>query len=95
MQIDDKMMSYLEDLAFFTLSDGEKSYLAEDLQKIMNGIEPLVRLNTDGVDECSHPFDSVNVFRNDEVYPFIDRELILKNAPVKNNEYFIAPKTVE
>ena len=95
MQIDDKLISYLEDLSCFTLPDGEKSRLAEDLQKIMNGIDRINELNTDGVNEYSHPFDNVNVFRDDEARPFINRELILKNAPVKNDEYFIAPKTVE
>ena len=95
MQIDDKLITYLEDSSCLTLSADEKSQIAEDLQKIIDGISRIFELNTDGVPECIHPFDNANVFRNDEVYPSFNRELILKNAPVKNEEFFISPKTVE
>jgi Asp-tRNA(Asn)/Glu-tRNA(Gln) amidotransferase C subunit len=37
----------------------------------------------------------VNDFRDDIALPSYDRALILENAPVKNDETFIAPKTVE
>ena len=95
MKIDDALLSYLEDLSFITLSDEEKKLMARDLEKILHNIEGLSSLNTEGVPECIQAFDKVNIFRNDEVRPFIDRELILKNAPVRNDEMFIAPKTVE
>jgi aspartyl/glutamyl-tRNA(Asn/Gln) amidotransferase C subunit len=95
MQIDDELISYLEDLSCLTLSDGEKTRLKGDLQEILDYMARLGELNTEGVSERSHPFDNVNVFRDDEVRPSFDRELILKNAAVKNDEMFIAPKTVE
>jgi aspartyl-tRNA(Asn)/glutamyl-tRNA(Gln) amidotransferase subunit C len=95
MQIDDKLISYLEDLSYLTLSGDEKKRLSGDLEKILNGFNRLNELNTEGVQEYTHPFDNVNIFRNDEVRPSFDSELILKNAPVKNDECFIAPKTVE
>jgi aspartyl-tRNA(Asn)/glutamyl-tRNA(Gln) amidotransferase subunit C len=95
MQIDSKLISYLEDLSCLALSDIEKNRLTEDLQKILNIIAPISGLNTDGVPECSHPLNNVNIFRNDEIEPSFDRELILKNAPARNEEMFIAPKTME
>lgn len=95
MQIDDKLISYLEELSCLSLSDDEKTRITSDLQKMLNGVSVLNGLNTDGVPERSYPFDDANVFRNDEVQPSFDRELILKNAPVRNDEFFIAPKTME
>ena len=97
MQIDDNLILYLEDLSNLALSDDEKRQFTEDLQKILNCIDRLGKLNTDGIPECTHPrdYDNSNVLRDDEVHPSFDRELILKNAPLKNDEYFIAPKTVE
>ena len=95
MQIDDNLISYLEDLSCLTLTVGEKSRLTGDLQKILDYIERLSELDTTGISERSHPFDNVNAFRDDEARPSYDRELILKNAPVKNGEMIIAPKTVE
>ncbi|MCL2765434.1 MAG: Asp-tRNA(Asn)/Glu-tRNA(Gln) amidotransferase subunit GatC [Treponema sp.] len=95
MQIDDKLISCLEDLSCLALSEDEKKHIAKDLQTILDGISKIGELNTGGVPECSHPFDNVNVFRDDIALPSSDRELILKNAPLKNDEMFIAPKTVE
>jgi len=95
MQIDDKLINYLESLSCLALSDEEKRRLSGDLKKILNYMERLGELNTDGVPERSHPFDNVNAFRHDEVYDSFDRELILKNAPVRDDKMFIAPKTVE
>ncbi|MCL2802201.1 MAG: Asp-tRNA(Asn)/Glu-tRNA(Gln) amidotransferase subunit GatC [Treponema sp.] len=94
MQVDDKLISYLEELSCFSLCDSEKTRLANDLQKIINGVSKLLELNTDRM-PAEVPYNNVNIFREDEVLPSFDRELILKNAPVKNDEYFIAPKTVE
>ena len=95
MQIDDKLLAYLEDLSCLTLSDDEKTRLKKDLREILDYMARLGELDTNGVLERSHPFDAVNAFRDDEVRPSFDRALILQNAPVKNDEFFIAPKTVE
>ena len=95
MHIDDTLISYLEDLSCLTLSDDEKSRLAGDLQKILDYIDRLSELDTGGVQERSHPFDNVNAFRDDVVRPSFDREMVLKNAPCKNDEMFIAPRTVD
>ena len=95
MQIDDKLISYLEELSCLTLSHDEKTRLAGDLEKILGHMARLGELNTGDVNERSHPFDNVNAFRDDEGRVSFNRELILKNAPVKNGEMFIAPKAVE
>jgi aspartyl/glutamyl-tRNA(Asn/Gln) amidotransferase C subunit len=94
MQIDDKLLAYLVDLSCLTLSDNEKAKLTHDLQEILDYMARLGELNTDGVVERSHPFDNINVFRDDEARPSFDRELILRNAPARNDKMIIAPKTV-
>jgi len=95
MQIDDKLLAYLEDLSCLTLSENEKTKLTHDLQEILDYMARLSELNTEGVVERSHPFDNVNVFRDDEIKSSVNRELILHNAPMKNDEFIVAPKTVE
>ena len=94
MRIDDKLITYLEELSCLTLSDSEKSRLSGDLQKILDYMARLGELDTTGVSERSHPFDNVNAFRDDEARPSFDRELILKNALVKNDEMIIAPGVI-
>ena len=95
MQIDNPLITYLEDLSCLILSPDEKYRLTVDLEKILNDMERLGEVDTVGVSESSHPFDHVNAFRNDDVHASLGRKLVLKNAPRKNDEMFLAPKTVE
>jgi len=95
MHIDNDLIAYLEDLSCLTLSDEEKNRLSGDLQEILDYMARLGELDTNGVSERSHPFDNVNAFRDDQARSSCDRALILRNAPVKNDECIIAPKTVE
>ena len=95
MLVNDELIEYLEDLSYLRLSTDEKSRITGEMQEMLNCIAALAELNTEGVAECSNPLDNVNVFRDDQVRPSFDRELILLNAPVKNKEMFIAPKTVD
>ena len=100
MQIDSKLISYLEDLSCITLLDGEKSRLTGELQKILEYMARLGELNTGGISERSHPWDccvsrkNPDAFRDDDVKLSFPRELILKNAPVKNDETIIAPGAI-
>jgi aspartyl-tRNA(Asn)/glutamyl-tRNA(Gln) amidotransferase subunit C len=95
MQIDDKLITHLEDISSLVLSDDEKINMKENLQKIIDSIIHITGLNTDDVPESIQPFNHVNVLRDDEVLPSYKRELILQNAMIKNNEMFIAPKAIE
>ena len=95
MQVDDNLISSLEELSCLTLSDSDKGRLTADLKPILDCMIRVSEVNTDGVPECVSPLDNVNIFRDDKALLSYDRELILKNAPVKNNEFFIAPKTVD
>ena len=95
MKIDDKMISYLEDLSNFTLSEPEKTKLKGDLTKIIESFECIKKVDAKGVSQSIHPFDEVNNLREDVVIPSMDRELLLKNAPKRDEAAFVAPKTVE
>ena len=95
MTIDDKLITYLENLSCIKLTDEERRRMPGDLSKILGYIAHLGELDTENVRELSHSFDNVNVFRDDIVKASFDRELILKNAPSRTDEMFVAPKTVE
>ena len=95
MQIDDKLIEYLEDLCFLALSDDEKRHLAKDLRETLAGMAVLTELNAENIEACSLPFSNTNAFREDEVTASFDRNLILQNAPEKTDDMFIAPRTVE
>ncbi len=92
MLIDEKLIAYLEDLSYLYLTDNEKIRIAGDMEKILEGMARLSELGTDDIPvkpQC------INELRKDTVTPSFDRNLILRNAPEKNNEMFISPKVQE
>lgn len=95
MVIDDKLIGYIEDLSRLRLTEEQKVKSAEELTKILAYIEKLNELDTTGVEAISHPFPFTNNFREDQVKPSLDRELVIKNAPVKKDGCFEVPKTFE
>jgi len=95
MNINEAQISNLEEVSFLFLSAEEKSRMLEDFRCIGCIAAPLGKIDTEGIPECVSPIENVNIFRNDEIFPSLDTALILKNAAVKNDEMFIAPKTME
>ena len=93
--ISDETMEYVGILAKLELKDEEKESARQDMQKMLDYVEKLDELDTDGVEPLSHIFGDENVFREDEVTNGDDRDAMLANAPeVKEGQYKV-PKTVE
>ena len=95
MEINDKLVSYVAELAHLKLDDDQRAQAAADLARMIGYVDQLSELDTDGVEPMSHAFPVVNVFREDEVKPSMERELILKNAPKQKEGCFRVPNTVE
>ena len=95
MEINDKLVSYVAELAHLKLDDDQRAQAAADLARMIGYVDQLSELDTDGVEPMSHAFPVVNVFREDEVMPSMEPELISKNAPKQKEGCFLVPKTVE
>lgn len=95
MTIDNTLITYLEDLARIALTEEEREKCAKDLADILNYMDTLNALDTQGIAPLSHAFPVTNVFRDDVEEPSADRELLLRNAPRQKDGCFRVPKTVE
>ena len=95
MLIDEKLINYLEDLSFITLSGEERGRISADLESIISGMELLSTLDTSGVPEHVLSLNSKTALRKDKVISSFPRDEILKNAPKANGETFVVPKAVE
>lgn len=93
--IDDEIIEYVGILAKLDLSDAEKEAAKKDMSRMLDYIDKLNELDTEGVEPMSHVFPLHNVFREDAVTNGDDRENILKNAPESKDGAFKVPKTVE
>lgn len=91
--ITDETIEYVGILAKLELSAEEKEQAKKDLAEMLDYIDQLGELDTDGVEPMSHVFPVSNVFREDVVTNGDDRENILKNAPEEKDGMFLVPNT--
>lgn len=94
-KIDDETIEYVGILAKLELGEAEKEAAKKDMGRMLDYIDKLNELDTDGVEPMSHVFPVYNVFREDVVKNGDDRDSILKNAPERKDGAFKVPKTVE
>jgi len=94
MKINKSLISRLETLAKLKLSDSEKEELASDLTNILNMVEKLQEVDTDGVEPLVYMNDEVNKLRPDQVKNMVTQVEALKNAPDSDGTYFKTPKVI-
>lgn len=76
--IDDETIENVCILAKLSLSDEAKEKAKEDMQKMLDYVEKLDELDTDGVEPLSHIFGDQNVFREDVVQTGITKKQCLQ-----------------
>ena len=92
--IDDETIENVCILAKLSLSDEAKEKAKEDMQKMLDYVEKLDELDTDGVEPLSHIFGDKNVFRDDVVTNGDNKEAMLMNAPKAKEGQYQVPKTI-
>lgn len=94
-RISDETIEYVGILAKLELSDEEKEAAKKDMAGMLDYIDKLNELDTEGVEPVSHIFPVRNVFREDVVVNGDDSANMLKNAPQVKDNGFMVPRTVE
>lgn len=93
--ISDETIEYVGILSKLELSGEEKEQAKKDMGSMLDYIDKLGELDTEGVEPMSHVFPVKNVFREDIVTNGDMREDILKNAPGEKDGMFVVPRTFE
>ena len=93
--ISDETIEYVGILAKLELSDEEKEQAKKDMGRMLDYIDKLGELDTDGVEPMSHVFPIQNVFREDIVTNTNTREELLSNAPEQKDGMYMVPRTFE
>lgn len=93
--ISDETIEYVGILAKLELTGEEKEQAKKDMGSMLDYIDKLGELDTEGVEPMSHVFPVKNVFREDVVTNGDTREEILKNAPGEKDGMFTVPRTFE
>ncbi|MDO8734220.1 MAG: Asp-tRNA(Asn)/Glu-tRNA(Gln) amidotransferase subunit GatC [Elusimicrobiota bacterium] len=95
MKITIKDVEYVAKLARLSLTVDEKKEFAGQLNAILEHIDELNKLNTEGVPPTSHAVAMKNVFREDEMQKSELTSDILYNAPEKEDRFFKVKKVIE
>lgn len=94
MAITIKDVEHIAELARLKFTAKELESFTSQLNEILAYMEKLNELDTENIEPLSHPVESANVFREDEVKPGVKREEALKNSPDKDEEFFKVPKVI-
>ncbi|MDC3170956.1 Asp-tRNA(Asn)/Glu-tRNA(Gln) amidotransferase subunit GatC [Prochlorococcus sp. AH-716-E13] len=81
-------------LARLELNESEIDQHAEQLEKILEYIKQLEKINTDNIECTTRAIEVVNVFRKDEKKDFENYNELLDLAPSRENKFFKVPKII-
>lgn len=93
--IDDATIDYVGILAKLELTSDEKEQAKKDMASMLDYIDKLGELDTTGIEPMYHVFPVENVMREDIVTNGDGSRQTLANAPERNDDAFIVPKTVD
>jgi aspartyl-tRNA(Asn)/glutamyl-tRNA(Gln) amidotransferase subunit C len=79
------------DLARLELSEDELPLMARQLSAIVDYINQLQQVNTDGVEPLAHALDLHDVFRDDSPRPSLSEDEALANAPARKGNFYSVP----
>ena len=81
-------------LARLELNENEINNHAQQLEKILDYIRQLEKIDTDNVPCTTRAIEVTNVFRKDEKKNFDCNEDILELGPSREDKYFKVPKII-
>ena len=79
------------DLARLELSAADVEIMARQLSAIVEYVNQLQQVNTDGIEPLAHALDLHDVFRDDVPAPSLSEDEALANAPARKGDYYSVP----
>ena len=93
--VDKATVEKIARLARIRLADERKEPIAQDLNRILNWIEELSEVDTDGVAPLASVTGHSLPLRRDEISDGDVADIVLSNAPEEASGFFVVPKVVE
>lgn len=82
-------------LAQLELTPAEAAAMQRDLEAILEYINQLQQVATEGVQPMAHAFSAGTPLREDRVQPSVSQQEALANAPEKREAMFQVPQILE
>ncbi|ABB37822.1 glutamyl-tRNA(Gln) amidotransferase, C subunit [Oleidesulfovibrio alaskensis G20] len=94
MSISKEQVAAIAGLARLQLDEDKKELFAGQFAQILEYMDTLNEVDTDGVAPLYSPVQHATVYREDEVQRHCSREQVLANAPEEDGTFFIVPRIV-
>lgn len=95
MKINRELLDKIAHLARLEFDEKDADKMMKDMTDIVNWVEKLKEVNTDGVEPLTTMSHEINALREDEVTEHLSHERALRHAPKKDADYFRVPKVLE
>ena len=95
MPVDQATVRHIARLARIKVSDEEARKLEGELSAILEWVEQLDAVDTEGVEPMTSVIEAEMKKRDDRISDGGMPEDIVANAPARENHYFLVPKVVE
>lgn len=95
MKIDVNTLKKIAHLARLEFDEKGAEKMTRDMTQILDWVEHLNQVDTEGVEPIITMSSEVNVLREDKVGKHLSHERGLKNAPQRDSDYFRVPKVLE
>ena len=95
MSVDKKTVAKIAHLARIGVEEKDLDSMTDELNNILNWIEQLNEVDTDGVEPMTSAVETELFWRRDEVTDGGKADDILKNAPDSQYGFFAVPKVLE
>jgi aspartyl-tRNA(Asn)/glutamyl-tRNA(Gln) amidotransferase subunit C len=82
-------------LARLELTEAELATMTRQLGAILDYVQQLQQVNTEGVEPLAHPLPVQNVFRPDEPAPSLPVDEALANAPRRSGNFYSVPAVLD
>jgi len=82
-------------LARVSLTDEEAERMAAELDTILEYVESLEAVDTEGIEPTSHVIPLATPLREDRATPPLDPAVVVANAPEAEGSAFVVPRVIE
>ena len=95
IKITEDQVKKVAELARLKLDSNQVKHHAKQIEKILDYINQLEKIDTNGVACTTRAIEVVNVLRSDANNKFEDRDELLNLAPDRENDFFKVPKIIK
>jgi aspartyl-tRNA synthetase len=88
-------IQHIAELSMLNIPAGEQDKLLGDLREVVAFADQLAKIDTTGIEPMAHIVPLENVLREDVLVESPPRDLLLANAPAKEDGFLFVPQVVE